>query len=100
MTIQVFKTCQFGAKTMADKDATLAACCASIQILYNMMATPETATSDEAIEAVVRLVLSDICYGEAGDLRVHVDGVHEMVTLRGGLQALGREGRLAKMLLL
>jgi nitrogen regulatory protein PII len=85
---------------MPDRDTTLAARCASIQLLHSMMATPETSTSDEAIEAVVRLVLSDLCYGEAEDLRVHVDGVHEMVRVRGGLQGLGREGLLARMVLL
>ncbi|KAK4098151.1 hypothetical protein N658DRAFT_499732 [Parathielavia hyrcaniae] len=64
-----------------------------------MMAAPEACTSDEAIAAVVKLVLSDLCYGEAPqDLRVHVDGVHHMVMLRGGLSSLDTE--LAQMVLL
>ncbi|KAK4121540.1 hypothetical protein N657DRAFT_682622 [Parathielavia appendiculata] len=62
------------------------------------MAAPETSTSDGTIAAVAKLVLSDIFYGETQDLRVHVNGVRNMVSLRGELDSLGIE--LVKMVLL
>jgi hypothetical protein len=64
-----------------------------------MLALPEAFTSDGAIEAVVELVMADLCYGEIQDLGVHIHGAREMVKLRGGLAALDTHGALAKMVL-
>lgn len=83
-----------------DKDTILAARCASIQDLYAMLALPETWTNDGAIEAVVKLVMVDLCYGEVQDLGVHIRGAREMVRLRGGLAALDLNGNLGKMVLM
>jgi hypothetical protein len=77
----------------------LAARCAAIQGLHEMIADPATSTSDEAITAVVTLVLNDLCFGETQALRVHVDGAREMVMARGGLAALGQHD-LAKMVIM
>ncbi|KAK3290439.1 uncharacterized protein B0H64DRAFT_447166 [Chaetomium fimeti] len=64
-----------------------------------MIGDPAISTSDEAITAVVTLVLNDLCFGETQALRVHVDGAREMVMARGGLAALGGQHDLAKMVL-
>jgi hypothetical protein len=64
-----------------------------------MLASPEAFTSDGVIEAVVKLVIADLCYGEIQDLGVHIHGAREMVRLRGGLAALGKSGTLGKMVL-
>ena len=64
-----------------------------------MLALPEVSTSDGAIEAVVKLVMADICYGETQDLGVHIHGAREMIKLRGGLAALGTNRTLTKMVL-
>lgn len=95
---QVIEACQRSAKTLC-KNEILAARCAAIQGLHKMIADPSTSTSDEAITAVVTLVLNDLCFGEAQALRVHVDGAREMVMARGGLAALGQQN-LAKMVLM
>jgi hypothetical protein len=64
-----------------------------------MLAHPDTSTSDEAIEAVVNLVMNDLCFGETQELRVHVEGARQMVRARGGLVALEAKRNLAKALL-
>jgi hypothetical protein len=64
-----------------------------------MLALPEALTSDGAIEAVVKLVIADLCYGEIQDLGVHNHGAREMVKSRGGLAALGTNGALTNMVL-
>jgi hypothetical protein len=63
------------------------------------LALPEAFPSDGVIEAVVKLVMADLCYGEIQDVEVHIHGAREMVRLRGGLAALGRNGTLGKMVL-
>lgn len=72
----------------------------AIQALKEMLALPESSSSDEAIAAVVKLAIRDLCYTETQDLQVHADGVHEMTRLRGGLAALGMDGVLAKIAIL
>jgi hypothetical protein len=95
---QVIEACQQNGKTMC-RNEILAARCAAIQGLHEMIADPATSTSDEAITAVVTLVLNDLCFGETQALRVHVDGAREMVMARGGLAALGQHD-LAKMVIM
>jgi hypothetical protein len=64
-----------------------------------MLAIPEASISDNAIEAVVKLVMADLCYGEIQDLGVHIHGTREMVKLRGGLDTLGTNTALSRMVL-
>jgi hypothetical protein len=65
-----------------------------------MLALPEASISDDAIEAVVKLIMADLCYGEVQHLGVHIHGTREMVWLRGGLTALGTNVALSRMVLL
>lgn len=92
----VADTCRLSAKAIVNRDAVLAARCSAIQNLHAVLAQPEKCISDEAVAAVVRLVLSDLSAGETQELGVHMDGIREMARLRGGLTALGMDGNLAK----
>lgn len=93
-------TCGLSAKTIVNRDAILAARCSAIQNLHAILAQPETCIGDDAVAAVVRLVMSDLCAGETQELGVHMDGIREMTRLRGGLTALGMDGNLAKTALM
>jgi hypothetical protein len=55
---------------------------------------------DMALETVINLALSDLCYGELEGLRVHIDGARHMVELRGGLAGLEADTNLAKMVIM
>lgn len=96
---KVAETCRRHMETTTDKDAVFASRCTAIRDLNAMLALPETSISDAAIEAVVKLVMGDLCYGEVQDLAAHVHGAREMVRVRGGLAALGENETLGKMVL-
>lgn len=98
--LEVTNLGQLASKTVDNKDNIIAARCSAIQNLNQMLATPALSTSDEAIAAVLKLVISDLCHGETQDLRVHADGVRQMTNLRGGLANLGMNGTLAKMVVM
>ncbi|KAG7288339.1 hypothetical protein NEMBOFW57_007870 [Staphylotrichum longicolle] len=100
ITDQAADTCGLRAKTIVNRDAILAARCSAIQNLHAILAQPETCIGDDAVAAVVRLVMSDLCAGETQELGVHMDGIREMTRLRGGLTALGMDGNLTKTALM
>ncbi|KAK3904507.1 hypothetical protein C8A05DRAFT_13632, partial [Staphylotrichum tortipilum] len=81
-----------------DRDVLLAARSVAIRNLHALLVIPDAHISDATLAAVVRLVLSDLCVGEIDELRMHSDGIRDMTGFRGGLAALGMDGRLAKML--
>lgn len=56
-----------------------------------------SSTSNEAICAVIQLILDEWYWGETGDLRAHLRGLREMIRLRGGLKQLGMGGMIAKL---
>ncbi|KAK4156126.1 hypothetical protein C8A00DRAFT_31057 [Chaetomidium leptoderma] len=85
------ETCQRSARTTIDGVTILSARYAAIQGLQGMVARPDK-IGDGVIEAVVKHAVSDLCYGEMQDLRVHVGGVRDITRLRGGLAALGING--------
>ena len=59
----------------------------------------KSSTSDEAITAVIQLILDEWYWGETGDLRAHLRGLREMIRLRGGLRNLGMHGMISKLAL-
>jgi len=69
----------------------------AIQMLNKMLAEQSTRPSDEAISGVITFVSTDICHDETQHLRIHFEGLREMIRLRGGLQCLGMDGLLAKL---
>ncbi|KAL9007472.1 MAG: hypothetical protein Q9173_007270 [Seirophora scorigena] len=61
---------------------------------------PELATSDQMIGAVAKMAAYEAGFaGDEEQYHVHMKGLTKMVELRGGLQALGLNGLLARMLL-
>jgi hypothetical protein len=57
-------------------------------------------TSDAAIAAVVQLAIDEWYWGDTQDLRAHLRGMREMVRIRGGLNRLGMNGLLAKLVIM
>jgi hypothetical protein len=57
----------------------------------------KSSTSDEAITAVIQLIMDEWYWGETGDLRAHLRGLREMIRLRGGLRNLGMNGMISKL---
>lgn len=96
MESQVIETCLLCEGAVVNTDEIISARGDALQALKEMLARPEFSTSDEAIAAVLKLAMSDLCHAETQDLAVHADGIHEMTKVRGGLPALGRNGVLAR----
>ncbi|KAL1881449.1 hypothetical protein VTK73DRAFT_3734 [Phialemonium thermophilum] len=65
--------------------------------LLNDHLRSEFPSSDEAIAAVIQLIVNEWYWGDTTDLRAHLRGLHEMVRLRGGFQNLGLEGLISKL---
>ena len=99
VTVRDTEPCHFTSSASLNRDATLAARLLAIHKVQIMMRMPETYFS-YTIAAVVSLALSDLCSGEIQDLHSHINGLSEMTQLKGGLFALGTDGKLAQMVLL
>ncbi|KAL1906185.1 hypothetical protein Sste5344_008021 [Sporothrix stenoceras] len=56
-----------------------------------------TSTSDDAITAVIQLVMDEWYWGQTQNLHAHLRGLREMIRLRGGLQNLGMNGLVRKL---
>ena len=65
--------------------------------LLNEHLRSKASTSDEAITAVIQLIMDEWYWGETGDLRAHLRGLREMIRLRGGLRNLGMNGMISKL---
>lgn len=57
------------------------------------------ATSDRMIAAVGKMATFELLFGQREIFHTHMTGLQRMVSLRGGLQALGINGMLERMLL-
>lgn len=57
------------------------------------------ATSDRMIAAVAKMATFELLFGQREIFHTHMTGLQRMVSLRGGLQALGLNGMLERMLL-
>jgi len=55
------------------------------------------AVGDDAITAVIQMIMDEWYWGETGDLRAHLRGLREMIRLRGGLGNLGMNGMISKL---
>lgn len=56
-----------------------------------------TSTSDDAITAVIQLVMDEWYWGQTQNLHAHLRGLREMIRLRGGLRNLGMDGLVSKL---
>lgn len=57
------------------------------------------ATSDRMIVAVGKMATFELLFGQREIFHTHMTGLQRMVSLRGGLQTLGLDGLLERMLL-
>ena len=60
---------------------------------------PQRATSDQVIAAVAKMASYEALYGDRGNFNTHMTGLLRLVSLRGGLPALGLDGLLERILL-
>lgn len=60
---------------------------------------PVRSTSDQIIAAVAQLASYEALFGDRNIFNMHMSGVTRMVSLRGGLSALGVDGLLERILL-
>ncbi|KAI4287407.1 MAG: hypothetical protein L6R35_003336 [Caloplaca aegaea] len=72
----------------------------AISFINRGLRDPELATSDQMIGAVAKMAAYEAGFaGDEEQYHVHMRGLTKMVELRGGLEALGLNGLLARMLL-
>lgn len=57
-------------------------------------------TTDEAIAAVMQMMLNEWYWGNTSDLTAHLSGLKEMIRLRGGYRNLGLNGLLARLIMM
>ncbi|KAJ4396604.1 hypothetical protein N0V93_000825 [Gnomoniopsis smithogilvyi] len=70
----------------------------AIKVLNEHLQTHES-TTDEAISAVMQLMLNEWYWGNMDDLEAHTRGLKEMIRLRGGFRSVGLSGLLAKLVI-
>lgn len=70
----------------------------AIRMLNEHMQTTES-TTDEAIAAVMQLMLDEWYWGNMDDLESHTRGLKELIRLRGGFRSVGLSGLLAKLVI-
>lgn len=85
--------------SLIDGTTAVAHKCRSITMLNEHLQT-HGPTTDEAIAAVMQLMLNEWYWGNMGDLRAHLSGLREMVRLRGGFGNLGLGSLLARLVIL
>lgn len=60
----------------------------------------QRSTTDEAIAAVMQMMLNEWYWGNTSDLTAHLSGLKEMIRLRGGFRNLGLGGLLARLVMM
>lgn len=71
----------------------------AIRMLNEHIQTQHLAT-DEAIAAVMQMLLNEWYWGDMSDLAAHLSGLKEMIRLRGGYRNLGLSGLLARLVMM
>ncbi|KAH9844522.1 Fungal specific transcription factor domain [Teratosphaeria destructans] len=71
----------------------------AIAAINSGLSDPRRATSDQVIIAVAMMASFEALYGDRAFFETHMTGLVRMVTLRGGLHALGLDGLLERILL-
>ncbi|TLS28232.1 hypothetical protein PpBr36_01535 [Pyricularia pennisetigena] len=81
-----------------DKTVAMAHKGLAIRMLNELLRSTSDSTSDEAIAAVVQMILGEWYWGDSSnDLQAHLRGLREMIRLRGGIHNLGMEGFVGKL---
>lgn len=71
----------------------------AISEINSALADEVRGTSDQVIAAVAQMAAYEALFGDRTICNTHMQGVTRMVSLRGGLPALGLDGLLEKILL-
>ena len=71
----------------------------AIREISTAMSDPARARSDQIIAAVAIMASFEALFGDRDIFNTHVTGLLRLVSLRGGLPALGLDGLLARILL-
>lgn len=87
-----------GGCSLIDSTTAVAHKCRSIRMLNEHLQT-HGSTTDEAIAAVMHMMLNEWYWGNMEDLRAHLSGLREMVRLRGGFGNLGLGDLLARLVI-
>lgn len=67
--------------------------------INSALADERRGTSDQVIAAVAQMAACEALFGDQSVCNTHMQGVTRMVSLRGGLPALGLDGLLERILL-
>ncbi|ORY11882.1 hypothetical protein BCR34DRAFT_311973 [Clohesyomyces aquaticus] len=81
-----------------DSPQTLALRQEMAHLIGQNLLNPQTCVSDYNIIALTQLICSEVITGNRAMLQYHEDGIAKMVDMRGGLNTLGVNGRLASTL--
>jgi hypothetical protein len=71
----------------------------AIRAINTALEDTSRATSDQLIAAVAKMASYEALFGERSSFNTHMTGLLRMVSLRGGLPALGLDGLLERILL-
>ena len=71
----------------------------AIREINGALEDPQRATSDQLIAAVAKMASYEALFGDRKIFNTHMTGLLRMVSLRGGLPALGLDGLLERILL-
>lgn len=69
----------------------------AIASINRALQSEDHATSDQLIGAVAKMASYEAMYGEQTAFEWHMNGLMQMVNMRGGLPALGLDGLLARI---
>jgi hypothetical protein len=70
----------------------------SITSINDRLSEPDICTDDQTIAAVFCMSILESVYGDTSSYVIHMSGLEKMVRMRGGLESLGLEGLLARMI--
>lgn len=71
----------------------------AIRAINSALEDPARATSDQILTAVAQMAAYEAVYGDRSIFHTHMTGLLRMVSLRGGLPAVGLDGLLVHVLL-
>ncbi|KXT02756.1 hypothetical protein AC578_5445 [Pseudocercospora eumusae] len=69
-----------------------------LQLINQALADPQMQTADSTLVAVLHVLNSEIMGCDDSIMRIHQEGLHNLVRQRGGLDRLGVDGQLASIL--
>lgn len=71
----------------------------AIAAINDALADPQRSSSDSTLSAVMKMASYEAIFGEEKFFHAHMNGLQQMVRLRGGLPELGMDGLLERIVL-